>query len=190
MARRDGDVRNRLAEAALELFQTRGYDRTTAAQIAAAAGVTERTFFRYFPDKREVLFDGEARVQAALVASIIDAPADLGPLEMLFRSFHAFRPMLEDRRAYAEPRHRIVSATPVLHERELAKIASLAGALADTLRARGVADLRATLAAQAAMAAFVEATTAWLDKPDVGLGERFNAGLRELRALLAEDGQL
>jgi len=125
VTKKEDDVRTRLQGAALELFRERGYDRTTAAEIAARAGVTERTFFRYFPDKREVLFDGEAMVQAALTASIADAPAGLGPLDTLFRAFRSFQPVLEDNWSYSKPRHEVISATPALHERELAKIAAL-----------------------------------------------------------------
>ena len=179
-------MRTRLQGAALELFCKRGYDRTTAAEIAARAGVTERTFFRYFPDKREVLFDGEARVRMALTASIADAPAELGALDTLFQAFRSFEPMLEDSWSYSKPRHEIISATPALYERELAKIAALAQALADALTARGVPDLRAVLAAQTGMAAFVHATLAWLDDPTVGFGERIDLAACELKALLAE----
>lgn len=189
MAETEDNVRTRLQKAALELFRECGYDRTTAAGIAARAGVTERTFFRYFPDKREVLFDGENMVRAALTAHIADAPAGLGPLDTLFRAFQSFGPMLEGKRAYAEPRHRIISATPALHERELAKLAALADALADALTARGVANLRATLAARAAMAAFAHAASAWLDDPAIGLGERVDLAFGELMAVLAEGDQ-
>lgn len=186
MTKKEDDVRTRLQGAALELFRERGYDRTTAAEIAARAGVTERTFFRYFPDKREVLFDGEAMVQAALTASIAAAPAGLGPLDTLFRAFRSFQPALEDKWSYAKPRHEVISATPALHERELAKIAALTDALAAALKARGVADLRAALAARTGLAAFVHATLSWLDDPAVGLGERFDLAFSELKALLAE----
>lgn len=187
MAKDGTDVRTRLQEAALKLFGTCGYDRTTAADIARSAGVTERTFFRYFPDKREVLFDGEAAVRTALTAAIADAPASLGPLDMLAWAFRSFGPMLEGKRAYAEPRHRVISATPALHERELAKLAALADALADALAMRGVGDLRATLAARAGMAAFAHAASAWLDDPAVALGERADLAFGELRALVTED---
>ena len=186
MTKKKDDARTRLRGAALELFRERGYDRTTAAEIAARAGVTERTFFRYFPDKREVLFDGEAVVRAALTASIADAPAGLGPLDTLFRAFRSLQPALEDNRSYSKPRHEVISATPALRERELAKIAALTDALAAALKARGVADLRAVLAARTGMAAFVHATLSWLDDPTVGLGERFDLAFREMRALLAE----
>ena len=181
---KENDVRARLQSAALELFRERGYDRTTAAEIAARAGVTERTFFRYFPDKREVLFDGEAMVRAELIASIADAPAELGPLDTLFWAFQAFGPTLEANWSYSKPRHEVISATPALHERELAKIAALADALAAALRARGVAKLRAFLAARIGMTAFAHVTMCWLDDPSVGLGERFDLAFNELKSLL------
>ncbi len=186
MARNEDDVRVRLQDAALELFRECGYDRTTAAEIAARAGVTERTFFRYFPDKREVLFDGEAKVRGALTASIADAPDGLGPLDTLFRAFRSIQLALEDYRPFSKPRHEVISTTPALAERELAKMAALADALAAALKARGVADLRAVLAARTGMAAFVHATTSWLDDPELGLGERIDLASRELKALLAE----
>ena len=180
------DVRVRLQRTALELFRERGYDRTTAAEIAERAGVTERTFFRHFSDKREVLFDGEAILRAALTGSIADAPAGLGPLDTLFRAFRSVRPVLEDNRPFSKPRHEVISSTPALHEREMAKMAALADALTAALQARGVADLRAVLAARIGMAAFVHATISWLDDPSQGLGERIDLAYRELKALLAE----
>lgn len=185
MARKD-DARTRLQGAALALFRERGYDRTTAAEIARRAGVTERTFFRYFPDKREVLFDGEAMVRATLVAAVAGAPAGLGPLDTLFRAFRSFQPVLEASWSYSRPRHEVISATPALRERELAKIDALTDALAAALQAQGEPNLRAVLAARTGMAAFVHATLSWLNDPKVGLGERFDLAFREMKALLAE----
>jgi len=188
VAKNEGDVRARLQRTALELFRERGYDQTTAAEIAARAGVTERTFFRYFPDKREVLFDGEAKLRAALAASVADAPGELGPLDTLFRAFRSVQPALEENRPFSKPRHEVISNTPALHERELAKLAALADVLAAELRARGVPDMQAVLAARTGMAAFVFATVSWLDDPGLGLGERLDLALRELKALLTETG--
>lgn len=181
------DVRTRLQQVALQLFGERGYDQTTAAEIAARAGVTERTFFRHFPDKREVLFDGQARLQAALTTSIANAPDGLGPIDTLFRAFRSVQPMLEDNRPFAKPRHEVISSTPALHEREMSKVGALSDALAAALQSRGVANLRAVLAARIGMAAFVQATVAWLDDPDPAepsLGERLDLACRELKALL------
>ena len=186
MARDEGGLRVRLQRAALELFRERGYDRTTAAEIAARAGVTERTFFRQFPDKREVLFDGEAILRAALTAAIADAPDGLGTLDTLFQAFRSVLSLLEDNRPFAKPRHEIISSTPALYERELAKIATLIDALAAALKARGGADLKAVLAAQTGMAAFVHATIAWLDNPEPGLAERLDLASHELKTLLTE----
>lgn len=188
MTKKESDVRTRLQGAALALFREHGYDQTTAAAIAERAGVTERTFFRYFPDKREVLFDGEARVRAALIASIADAPAGLGPLDTLFRAFRSFQPMLEDSWSYAKPRHEVISTTPALRERELTKVDALADALTAALKARGIADLPAVLAARTGMAAFVHATLSWLNDPRVGFGKRIDLAARELKALFAERG--
>lgn len=185
MTKNDVDVRSRLQRAGLELFRERGFDRTTAAEIAARAGVTERTFFRYFPDKREVLFGGEAMVREALTASIASAPQDLGPLDTLFRAFRSFQRVLEETQAYAKSRSEIISATPALHERELGKIDALADALATALRARGVANPRAILAAKTGMAAFVQATVSWLNEPNVELGQHFDRAFRELKTLLS-----
>ena len=179
------DARARLQRSALELFRECGYDRTTAAEIAARAGVTERTFFRHFPDKREVLFDGQAVLLAALTSSIVDAPQELGPLDTLFRAFRSTVPALEANRPFSHPRQEVIAATPALHERELAKMAALTDALAGALTARGVARLRADLAAQIGMAAYVGATVAWLGDPEPGLSERLDLALSELASLLA-----
>ena len=188
LATKKGDnVRIRLQQAALELFRERGYDRTTAAEIAGRVGVTERTFFRHFPDKREVLFDGEAILRSALTASIADAPRSLGPLDTLFRAFRSIEAMLENNRPFSEPRQEVISNTPALHEREMAKLAKLTEALAAALQTRGVAEFRAALAARTGMAAFVQATVAWLDDPGLGLGNRIDAAYCELKTLLIND---
>lgn len=178
------DVRGRLQQAALELFRERGYERTTAAQIAARVGVTERTFFRYFPDKRETLFGGEAVLRAALTEALAAAPSGLPPLDVLFHAFRAMVPLLEANRAYSEPWHKVVSSTPALHERELAKREVLADALAAGLRARGVREEPAWLAARAGTAAFAHATVGWLQAPVPGLADQLDVMLSELRALL------
>ena len=125
MPRNGEQVHRRLQQAALELFRERGFDQTTAAEIAARAGVTERTFFRHFPDKREILFNGEASLRTALTNAVADAPADLEPLQALLFAFHAVEAMLEENRPFSEPRHQVIAAVPALRERELAKVAAL-----------------------------------------------------------------
>lgn len=180
----EGALRTRLQQAALELFQEHGYERTTAAQIAARTGVTERTFFRQFPDKREVLFDGQAVLLNALTASIAAAPAKLAPLATLFHAFRSVVTLLEENRPFSKPRQEVIASSPALQEREMAKLDSLALALAAALQARGVAELPAVLAARTGMAAFVQATVSWLDDPSEGLGARLDMAYGALKSLL------
>ncbi len=167
---RSGEIaRRRLQQAAVELFRERGYDQTTTAEIAARAGVTERTFFRHFPDKREVLFDGQAKLREALTGAIAKAPAKLKPLEILHWTFHSVEKLLEANRPFALPRQQVIDRTPALQERELAKEAILAEALALALRQRGVEEPLAALAARAGMAPFRYAVAPWFADPAGGL---------------------
>ena len=176
-------MRGRLRHAALELFGEHGYERTTSAEIAARAGVTERTFFRHFPDKREVLFDGQARLGSALIEGIATAPAGRGPLDTLLMVFRSVTPMIEANRPFSEPRRHVIAATPALQERELAKHAALTAALAEALQAHGVDRRSAMLAAQTGMGAFVQATLAWFEEPQHGLGDHLDQTFLTLRQL-------
>lgn len=182
----EGALRTRLQQAALELFREHGYERTTAAQIAARAGVTERTFFRQFPDKREVLFDGAAVLRVALLDAIAAAPPKLAALPTLFHAFASVVALLEENRPFSKPRHEVISSAPALQEREMAKLDGLALALAAALQARGVDELPAVLAARSGMAAFAQATVGWLDDPSGGLGARLDLTYSALKTLLAE----
>lgn len=183
MPRSGAEARRRLRQAALELYRERGFDRTTTAEIAARAGVNERTFFRHFPDKREVLFDGEADLRAALTEAVCDAPDGLSPLEMLLHAARKARPLLEENRPFAEPRLAVIAATPALRERELAKAASLTEAVAEALRRRGVENRLAVLAAQTGWAAFHQAVGAWVDDPAQDLDTHLSRAFDDLRAL-------
>jgi AcrR family transcriptional regulator len=156
------DVRVRLQRAALELYAERGYGRTTAADIAALAGVTERTYFRHFPDKREVLFDGDAEFRAALAAAVLAAPAEMPPLPALLQAFRSAAPMFERDRAAQEFRHRIVASTPELQERDQMKVALLTDALTEALERRATPPGPAWLAAACGTAVLTRARTQWL----------------------------
>jgi AcrR family transcriptional regulator len=177
------DVRRRLQKAALELYRERGYDRTTTAEIAARAGVTERTFFRHFPDKREVLFDGEAGLHAALSTAIAEAPDTLGPMEVLLWTFRSIEKLLEDNRPFTEPAREVIARTPALQERELAKAASTTAAVAAALRRRGVEANLATLAAGTGMAVFGHAARAWFEEPSLSLGIHLERAFQALNGL-------
>ena len=194
MPRSGEEARRRLQQAALELFRERGYDQTTTFEIAARAGVTERTFFRHFPDKREVLFDGQATLRAALTGAITEAAPGLPPLEVLYCAFRSVEQMLEDNRPFSVPRQQVIASAPALQERELAKIDALIVDLAAALRQRGVDDGLATLAAQTGMATFRYAIASWFAEPSLRLGvhldHAFDAlcGLCGLSSLLIVTG--
>lgn len=143
--------------------------------------MTERTFFRHFPDKREVLFDGEAALSEILVKALQNAPAALGPWAALFQAFEAAIPLLVENRALAEPRRRIIEGSPPLQERELAKSMALATKLASALCGRGVPERKASLAAQIGMAAFSQAFQAWLDGDSEDLADHLAHAFREVR---------
>ena len=166
MTRWEPNARGRLELAALELYGERGYDQTTVAEIAKRAGLTERTFFRHFADKREVLFYGAGMLQDWLVQGIEDAPAGLPPIDAVGTSLEAVAGQLEERREMASRRMAIVTATPELQERELIKLANLSAALAVALRRRGVGDPAASLAAEAGVAVFRVAFQRWVGKDD------------------------
>jgi AcrR family transcriptional regulator len=178
------DVRQRLQRAALELYAERGFDRTTAADIAALAGVTERTYFRHFPDKREVLFDGEAALGAALADAVLNAPAGLPPLPTLLEAFLSAAPIFERDWALKERRYRIISATPELHERELSKWAHLTEALAGALEQRGVPRGAASLAAACGTAVLSRARLQWLAGPQRGYPSLLTEAFAELGLLI------
>ena len=185
MAKKEAEVRVRLRRAAMKLFGERGYDGTTAAEIAASAGVTERTFFRHFTDKREVLFDGEAALRAAWTAAVADAPDGAEPMDALLRAFRSTVPIHEANRSFIKRRQKVIAASPALHERELAKTAALADALTAALRARGTGEAQAILGARIGMVAFVHAVSCWFDSPASGLGVHLNRAFRELEGLSA-----
>ena len=179
------DSRGRLAEAALELYGERGFESTTVAEIAARAGLTERTFFRHFADKREVLFGGSEELRELLVATVAGAPESASPIDAAGAALDAFAIVLEQRADFARRRQAIIAATPELQERELIKMASLAVALAGALRERGVADPAAGLAGEVAVAVFRLAFERWAGQPAAGpgLGELVREALEELGSL-------
>ena len=151
MARWEGNAHGRLERAALELFNEQGYDHTTVAQIAQRANLTERSFYRWFADKREVLFGGSEDLVKHLVAAIDAAPANTGALRTLLTAFatapEVFRP-----REFLRERSAVIAANPPLQERELIKLASISEALTAALLHRGHDQQTARLATDVGMA--------------------------------------
>jgi AcrR family transcriptional regulator len=177
MVRWEPNPRGRLEQAALELYHQRGFESTTVAEIAERAGLTERTFFRHFADKREVLFSGAGALQELLVSKVHEAPAAWPPIEAIAAALvEVATALFEPRREFARQRQAIIAANAELQERELIKLASLASAVAGALRGRGVSDPAASLAAEAGIAAFKIAFEGWASE----------AGGRTLAQLIRE----
>jgi AcrR family transcriptional regulator len=186
MVRWQPDSRGRLEQAAMALYGERGFENTTVAEIAARAGLTERTFFRHFSDKREVLFGGAGGLQDLLVSAVADAPESAAPIDTVGAALETAGALLQERRVYARQRHAIIAASAELRERELIKLASLGAAVADALRRRGVKDPAATLTAEAGIAVFTVAFTTWIEEDSQrDLPRIMRDSLEELKAVTA-----
>ncbi|WP_157553245.1 TetR family transcriptional regulator [Jiangella gansuensis] len=148
----------------MQLFAEGGFDATTVAGIAGRAGVTERTFFRHFADKREVLFAGEAHLEAVFVDAIAGAPAGTSLTDRLVAALDAGGGVLQDARGreFARARNEIITANEQLQERELLKLAKLSRAVTGALTARGVADVSARLAGDVVVSVFRTAFARWI----------------------------
>lgn len=163
MVRWEPGTAERLQKAALELFATRGYEQTTAAEIAQSVGLTERTFFRHFSDKREVLFQGQELLVQAFLDGIDAAPPEASPFEVVASALATAAKFFPDeRRPHSRTRQSVIDRNPALQEREQHKLTTLATTVADALRARGVDELAATLAAESGATVFGIAFSRWL----------------------------
>lgn len=190
MSRWQPDALGRLAEAALELYRERGYDQTTVAEIAARAGLTERTFFRYFADKREVLFYGSEELRTVIVGALDAVPKATGSLEAVVVTLEAAGAWLEERTGVERARKRssVIMAHAELRERELIKLASLAGMISERLRARGVKEPAASLVAEAGIAVFKIGFERWLeDKKQRSFAHHIRVSAAALREVTASD---
>jgi AcrR family transcriptional regulator len=185
MVRWEPGARERLQAAALERFAEQGYDGTTVAEIAATAGLTERTFFRYFADKREVLFFGQDEFERTFVASV-DAADEGHPIAIVataLDSAAAFFP--DERRPWSRARQAVIDAEPSLQERELLKLSSLAAAMTRALQRRGIDTTAAALAAESGVAVFRVAFAGWIaEREERSLAELQRAVFSELRSLV------
>ncbi|MFI1987796.1 TetR family transcriptional regulator [Actinoplanes sp. NPDC020271] len=176
MVRWEPGAAERLREAAMQLYVERGFEQTTVAEIAQRAGVTARTFFRHFADKREVLFAGSEDLAGALQRAVAEAPAGAAPMAVVAAALDVGGRFLGPDRERTRHRQLIIAANPELQERELIKLARLGERLAEGLRARGVAPQEAALAAEAGIVVLRVAFERWLTETDPG----------DLRAIMRE----
>jgi AcrR family transcriptional regulator len=186
MSRWKPDALGRLAQAAMELYLEQGFEPTTVAEIAQRAGLTERTFFRYFADKREVLFWGADALKALLVSTVAGAPDGTTPIAAIATAIETAAALLQERREGARQRQAIIAANAELQERELIKLASLSSALAAALRQRGVTEPAASLTAEAGIAVFKVAFERWINEAEKrDFPQLIRESLDELKAVTA-----
>lgn len=185
MARWEPNARDRLVDAALALFHEHGYGRTTVGEIAARAGLTERTFFRYFTDKREVLFGRSGDMEKGIADAITSAPEGTSPLDAVVGALQEAGAKFPPRRDY-RARQKLIAAHPELRERDLIKLASLSSAIAGALHARGVTEPGASLSAEAGIAIFKVAFERWVGGAEPrDLPAQIRLALDELRVVAA-----
>ncbi len=186
MGRWEPDARGRLLKAAMELYGERGFEQTMVAEIAGRAGLTERTFFRHFADKREVLFAGAGALEELLVRAVAETPDGFAPIEAAAAGIEAAGAAIQEGGELPRQRQEIINASAELQERELIKLASLASALAGALRRRGVSEPAASLAAEATIAVFRIAFERWIaDSDGQDLPRVIRESLDELKAVTA-----
>ncbi|OHV06691.1 TetR/AcrR family transcriptional regulator [Mycobacterium talmoniae] len=177
MSRWEPNAASRLAVAAVELFAERGYDNVTVIEIAERAGLTKRTFFRHFADKREILFHGQDSYRDGLDTVVANAPAAATPMETIGAVLAALAAgFTDDRRDLLAKRQKVIASTPELKERDLLKNAALIAAMTEALVKRGVDPSIASLAAHVGALAFSNALQHWLE-----------SGNRKSMATLAEE---
>ena len=166
MARWVPDTRNRLERAALELFFERGFDAVTVPDITAHVGLTTRTYFRHFADKREVLFADSEEMPALAARLVLDAPPDLGPVEVMAHGLPTLAASAFDGRLeLLTLRRKIIDAHAGLRERELQKMEQLVEAIADAFRRRGVDDHTAAVVAETAIGVVKVSLRLWVASP-------------------------
>lgn len=188
MSRWQPDAGERLERAALELFAEHGFAETTVPQITARAGLTTRTFFRHFADKREVLFAGEGDVPALAARMIAEAPAHLAPMDIIEAGLEAVAAaQFSEGIDVIRRRKAVIQSDAGLQERELRKVSALSAAIHEGFVARGVDDVTANLVAHVTTTVFAVAISRWLSQDDdVPLPALLHDTLASLRALVAQ----
>jgi AcrR family transcriptional regulator len=192
MARWEPNTRERLVRAAVDLFTEQGYDATTVSEIAErAGGLTKMTFFRYFPDKREVLFAAGQEIHSRLLAdAIAAAPGPATPLQAVAAGLDAVTgTFTDDRRELAARLRAVIAANSELRERATFKRAALTEAMRQALEKRGVPDPVASVAAELGIGAYYRAFGQWADPAsEQTLTELTHLALDQFRAATAALG--
>jgi AcrR family transcriptional regulator len=174
----------------MELYVERGFDQTTVADIAERAGLTKRSFFNHFADKREVMFASADALQASILAALAEAGTDLDPLDAAVWAFTQAAAAIADYPDLARARRALIASSSDLQERDLMKMASMTAAVADALVRRGVPRRDAIFVSQAATTVFATAVDEWAGEPERGLAASIRGALTDLRAALGSGDRL
>jgi AcrR family transcriptional regulator len=186
MGRWEPTARGRLERAAMELYIERGFEQTTVTEIARRAGLTQRTFFRHYADKREVLFAGSGLLEELIVRTLGGALDSAAPIDAVAEAIEAAGAAIQEGGDRPRQRQVVIAANPELQERELIKLASLASAIAGALRQHGVPDPAASLTAEAGIAVFKIAFERWISLSDQqDLPQYIREAVDELKAVTA-----
>jgi AcrR family transcriptional regulator len=188
MSRWEPNARDRLERAAVELFIDQGFAETTVPQITARAGLTTRTFFRHFADKRAVLFAGDEELPALVAQLVAEAPASLSPMMLIAYALETVAATrFEGQRAYLRTRRAVIQGDEGLRERELRRLSALSDAISRGFRDRGFDELTSILAAQLAVTVFSVTISRWLDQDGAQpLSALVHDTLRALRSVTAD----
>jgi AcrR family transcriptional regulator len=181
MARWEPGAEGRLQQAAMALFRERGYAEVTVAEIADRAGLTKRTFFNHFADKREVFFAGAKAFEASVLKHLTEADDGLDPIDAAIVALTRSSLELSGYSDFARARQELIASSPELQERDLTKMTTLALAIAEALRQRHVPTRTAALSAQAAVAVFTTAYADWIDDSTADLSTLMQRSLADLR---------
>lgn len=165
----------------MALFRERGYAEVTVAEIADRAGLTKRTFFNHFADKREVFFAGAKDFEAGVVKHLTEADDGLGPIDAAVVALTRSGLELSGYGDFARARQELIASSTELQERDLIKMTALASAIAEALRRRRVPTRTATLTAQAAVAVFTTAYADWVDDSTADFATLMQRSLADLR---------
>jgi AcrR family transcriptional regulator len=184
MSRWEPGAQDRLSRAAMELYAERGFDDVTVAEIAARAGLTERTFFRHFGDKAEMLFAGGPSFIEVFTSAIAAAPPG-PPLDAVAAAVYAAAADFEPRRPYVLERQKIINSHSDLREREMLKLSKLAEAMSEALRERGVEEPAASLAGWTGLTVFHNAFSRWVSTEGRSFESIVTESLAELKAVAA-----
>ncbi|MCQ8186775.1 TetR family transcriptional regulator [Streptomyces rugosispiralis] len=188
MARWDPGTEERLRKAALELFTERGYDQVTVTHIAERAGITRRTYFRYFPDKREVLFAHSDELAPAVAEAVRSAAPGTGDMAAVLNALATVGTYLTEHAKDPAQRQAVIRSSPELEERERTKLAALTDALQSALTSRGTANAQARAVAQLASLVFANAFTQWIELGGAtGFRDCLRNATNTLREALATD---